>query len=282
MFNSICLFVLINVSLMSPALAQDHKQGNLFIIGGGKRPVPMMENMFRIAKLSAGDYIVVLPMASTEPDSAFINFKKSVEHISSIPVISFTSEKGKKFQQARLDSIANARLIFIPGGDQVRFMEAVFESGSYDAINACFRNGNCIAGTSAGAAVMSEYMITGKELLGDTSYDATYRKLWKKNVNIAKGLGLLRYTIIDQHFIVRSRFNRLISALALYPKFTCIGIDEGTAVHIHGNIVNVYGESQVVVMSDPKFHGAENTKLITIEDMRFSIYAAGTRFKIKE
>ncbi len=73
---------------------------------------------------------------------------------------------------------------------------------------------------------MSQRMITGQQLLGDTSYAATFKKLWSGNIEFGEGLGLITSAILDQHFIVRSRYNRLLSAIAAYPRLYGIGIDE--------------------------------------------------------
>ncbi len=58
-------------------------------------------------------------------------------------------------------------------------MNIVLHTPVYDAIHTAYANGITIAGTSAGAAVMSEKMITGKELT-DTSYNATFKKNHQK------------------------------------------------------------------------------------------------------
>jgi cyanophycinase len=63
---------------------------------------------------------------------------------------------------------------------------------------------------------MGEQMVTGKELT-DTAYNATFKKIHQKNIDIAQGLGLLNNAVIDQYFIVRSRYNRLLSAIASFP-----------------------------------------------------------------
>lgn len=94
---------------------------------------------------------------------------------------------------------------------------------------------------------MSEQMITEKELT-DTAYNATFKKNHQKNIDIAQRLGVLNNVVIDQHFIVRSRYNRLLSALANFPSFACIGIDEATAIIVQGNRITVTGESQLVLI----------------------------------
>jgi cyanophycinase len=256
-------------------------QGNLFIIGGGKRPPSLMKAMIEIAGLSPADYIAVLPMASAETDTSFYYFAESLKGVTNVPILNFNADSTKLASPARLDSLRHARLIFITGGDQSRFMQIVFKNGMYRAIREAFQSGSCIAGTSAGAAVMSEQMITGAELLGDTSYDATYKKLWAKNMQTSRGLGLLEKTIVDQHFIVRSRYNRLLSALASFPTYTCIGVDESTAINVHGRQVKVYGNGQVVVMSNPRGLALKNQHHITMTGMRLIIYAEPEKFTQK-
>ncbi len=44
---------------------------NLFIIGGGDRSPQLIETLIATAHLSAKDYIVVLPMAASEPDPSY-------------------------------------------------------------------------------------------------------------------------------------------------------------------------------------------------------------------
>jgi cyanophycinase len=151
----------------------------------------------------------------------------------------------------------------------------------YKAIHTAYANGAMIAGTSAGAAVMSRYMITGNELT-DTTYRSTFRKVVYNNIEIKEGLGLLTTTIIDQHFIVRSRYNRLLSALARYPSYSCIGIDEATAIIVQGNKIKVAGESQVVVIQNPQQLKMTSTGLIKLKDIQFSIYTNGDEFFINQ
>ena len=127
---------------------------------------------------------------------------------------------------------------------------------------------------------MSKYMLTGRELVGDTTLRTTFRKVRDKNIEIKTGLGLLSNVIVDQHFIVRSRYSRLLSAIAKYPDFTCIGIDEATAIVVTRNQVKVVGESQVVVIKQPEKLEVTDKGLIKLNDIRFSIYTSGDSFLI--
>jgi cyanophycinase len=276
------LLIVCLLSSSSPLHAQQGTtmpRGKLFIIGGGDRPPSLMKALVAAAALKQDDYVVVLPMSSASPDTGYYYFKADLEQVCTNTIVNFNFTSEKVNDKNWLDSLIKAKLIFITGGDQDRFMRSVLNTPVYNAIHTAYQNGATIAGTSAGAAVMSEHMITGNELT-DTTYRATFRKVVNGNIEIKPGLGLLSTAVIDQHFIVRSRYNRLLSALAKFPHLTCIGIDEETAIIVQGNNVEVAGERQVVVMSKPEQLAITAGGLIKLREMQFSIYTNGDRFKI--
>lgn len=254
-------------------------KGKLFIIGGGDRPPSLMNALVAASSLKKGDYVVVLPMSGENPDTSYYYFKADLEPVCKNPILNFNFTREKVNDKSWLDSLIKAKLIFITGGDQDRFMNIVLNTPVCTAIHTAYRNGATIAGTSAGAAVMSQHMITGNQIT-DTIYKATFPKLVGNNIEIKPGLGLLTAAVIDQHFIVRSRYNRLLSALAKFPALTCIGIDEETAIIIRGNNVEVAGEGQVIVIQKPEQLKITDRGLIKLKDMQFSIYTKGDRFKI--
>jgi cyanophycinase len=128
--------------------------------------------------------------------------------------------------------------------------------------------------------MMTHYMITGNQLLGDTTYEPTFPKLWNNNIEISEGLSLLDSAIIDMHFVARSRYNRLFTAIAKYPTLPCIGIDEGTAIIVHGNNVKVVGASQVMVFSHPQNLRVTKEGFIKFDDIKMSVYTEGDSFEI--
>lgn len=252
-------------------------RGKLFIIGGGDRPPSLMQALAKAAALKENDFAVVLPMSGAAPDTSFYYFKEDWKPVSDKAIYNFNFTPGKTNNKHWLDSLKKAKLIFITGGDQDRFMKVVLNTPVYDAIHEAYKNGATIAGTSAGAAVMSKYMITGNQLT-DTVYKPTFRKLIAENIEFKTGLALISNAIIDQHFVVRSRYNRLLSALAAYPSLACIGIDEETAIIMEGNKVSVAGTGQVIVMKQPEGLLVTTDKLVKFKDVQFSIYTQGDVF----
>jgi len=245
----------------------------------------MLQDMVAGAGLTAGDYIAILPMAS-EDDSAYYFAAKQFIGIAPCKAVAIViGPQTARLRPTLLDSLRKAKLIYLCGGDQNRLMDSIgtrTDAPVRLAIKDAYQKGATIAGTSAGAAVMSHIMLTGDETY-EPEYESTYARVWKGNARYAQGLGLLDSTIIiDQHFIVRSRYNRLFSALLEHPAHTCIGIDEATALVVHGDSATVVGESQIVVMRRPIGIVLQDTVHWKLEDLHLSLFPAGTRFPLIE
>ena len=144
---------------------------------------------------------------------------------------------------AAVKAVETADLIWMPGGDQNRLMKVLSPTGVPAAIQKRFRGGAVVGGTSAGEAVLSQVMITGQAELDRIHRGAT---------QTAEGLALWPRAIVDQHFVKRQRFNRLLSAVLDRPELVGVGIDESTAAIVHGNKVEVAGSGQVLVIDARK------------------------------
>jgi cyanophycinase len=254
-------------------------KGALCIIGGGQAPPEILEAMIAQSAVTAGDYIAVLPMCSSEPDSAFIYFCHDIQTVSDIKCVNLNFKEEDIINFPKIDSLKNAKFIFITGGDQNKFMTLVKDTPLHDAIKEAYKNGALIGGTSAGAAVMSKVMITGNENFSP-EYSSTFDKVWKGNGIYADGLGLIDNAIIDQHFIARSRYNRLLSALCDYNGSTGIGIDEETAILVSGRTARVIGNSQVVVFDALDSCGVY-FKHDKIRNLNMNMYTTGDEFQLK-
>jgi cyanophycinase len=268
-------------SLLAFAQQGAAAKGSLFIIGGGDKSPELIQELIKTADMKSKDYVVVLPMSSGFPERSFEAIQQELSVATRNHIACFNFDASKVNDQKWLDSLTGARLIYITGGDQNRFMKVVLNTPVYKAIHQAYQNGATVAGTSAGAAVMSKYMITGEQLLGDTAYKATFDQLRFGNVEFQEGLGLLDSVIIDQHFVKRSRYNRLISALAAHPGFDCIGIDEGTAIIVKQKKIRVAGESQVLRIANPLKLKVTKSQHLKMEGLQFSLYTAGDTFYTK-
>jgi len=258
---------------------EDHPEGSLFIIGGGSRPAEMVERMIDEAGIWDEGYVAILPMSSSVPDSAIIWASEQFLEQGITNIAGFNFLPGTEPPAEWVDSVRHAPLIYISGGDQSRFMDIVHGGPVMEAIHEAYANGAVVAGTSAGAAVMSEKMITGDELR-HPEYRATFPVIEAENLDLAEGLGLLTTAIIDQHFVWRSRHNRLLTSVLEYPELPGIGIDESTAILVKGNEAEVVGVSQVLVFRNPEASRTQYEHKMGGRNLQLDIFLPGERFKI--
>jgi len=254
-------------------------RGYLFIMGGGDRPRPMVRSLIELSGVDSTGYLAVLPMSSSVPDTSAWYAEKQFRELGLNRLHTFNIQQREQMTPSVLDSIRRATLIYISGGSQNRFMNIVRDTPLEDAIQQAYRQGSTIAGTSAGAAVMSEMMITGDERK-HPEYTGNFRTIEANNIIIEKGLGLIPQAIVDQHFVRRMRMNRLVSACLEHPGKVGIGIDEATALWVDGNQARVYGRGQVVVLRNAN-------REVTIREgllggkLSMNIYLPGQHFHVE-
>lgn len=255
-------------------------KGKLFIIGGGSRSDALKDIMISESSLASGGYAIVLPMSSSNQDTAaYYGILQFSER--DYPASAFTFGAGDQVTPARLDSLRNAALIYIPGGVQSRFMDVINKHPEIErAVRDAYQNGALVAGTSAGAAIMSKIMITGDQKKYP-EYTPTYYHLEKDNMITEEGMGLLTGAIIDQHFVKRGRNNRLLTAVMEYPDHIGIGIDESTAIVVDGNKIKVVGESQVLVYKNNSGRAITKEGKLGARNISLDIYLPGETFTLR-
>jgi cyanophycinase len=254
--------------------------GKLFIIGGGNRTDAMMNELIDLAGIRNEGYAYILPMSSSVPDSSIIWTKEDLTATGVKRISGFNFLPGVAPPDDKLDSLRNAKLIFISGGDQARFMAVVKNSPIMEAIQQAYKNGSVIAGTSAGAAVMSKSMITGNQIKHPDA-ETGFITIEADNVETKEGLGFLTDVIIDQHFIKRQRLNRLVAVSVENPEQLCVGIDESTAIIVDGDYATVTGISQVIVIKNTGKVKIIKEGLLGTEGLQLSVYLPGQKFKIR-
>ena len=106
-----CLLLIFSLDVVAQKPA-----GSLFIIGGGDRTSEIMQQLMKTAQLNENDYVVVLPMSSIEPDSAYLYFKDDIEKLCRNVIANLNFTRENVDNKKMLDSLENAKLIFITGG----------------------------------------------------------------------------------------------------------------------------------------------------------------------
>ena len=243
-------------------------QGPLVVVGGGST-VP--EITAKALELGGGKnaIVAVLPQSSAEPDAGDASVKMwQAAGAAEAAKVAFDN------REAAAAFLKRATLIWMPGGDQNRFMKAIEGTGLDQIIRDRHKAGAAVGGTSAGAAVLAEYMFTGDADLKSVTAGATVT---------ARGLALWPGALIDQHFLKRQRDNRLISAVFDRPHLIGVGIDESTAVIVRGTTLEVIGRSSVVVIDarGAKVNATEPGQLVSGTGLNLSVLRAGQSLSLE-
>lgn len=209
--------------------------GNLIIIGGAEDKKGDKEILKRVAKYidPEKEKLIIATIATQYPEKSYQNYKNvfsnlGIKNIDKLDI----STREDAFNKEKLKLINEANLLFFTGGDQLRITSMIGGSPVYNAIKEFCASGGLIAGTSAGASVMSDTMIVQGE--DDESPH-------KCTLKMSPGLGLVNNIIIDQHFAQRGRIGRLLTAIAQNPEVLGVGIDEDTAI-----VVSDKGTAEVI------------------------------------
>ncbi len=256
-------------------------RGSLLLIGGSEDKDGHREILKRYSELVSekNSYLVILTSATTEPESVGLDYQHIFKDlgIDSVKVLNIDNrEKASNKENCKL--IENASGIFFTGGDQLRITSIFGGSRISESLKKVYEAGAIVAGTSAGASVVSDIMIVGGH--GDDSPQLD-------SVNLASGLGLLEEVIIDQHFAQRGRINRLMMAIAYNPYILGIGIDEDTAIEISPDGFFVVRGSNTVTVVDGRsitysnISEIKNKQPLALLDVKVHILPANYKYSLR-
>jgi cyanophycinase len=267
-----CALVLLSLSTTAsiPPSQGDggRPKGSLVIVGGGARPEAMMRRFVELAGGPGRARIAVVPMASSEPQATGEEVAAELDSLGarSFVFLVDSTQADAAGTASRLDSATG---IWFTGGDQAYITAALGGTASLRVMQRRYRDGAAVGGTSAGAAIMSDSMITGNQTPpGDTTgyYGDEFPTISRSRIQVVPGLGFLPGAIVDQHFIRRERHNRLMSAVLERPSLLGVGIDESTALEVGPDgRWRVLGESEVVV------YDARQARIPRLRDVRLAV-----------
>ncbi len=199
-------------------------EGNLIIIGGAEDKLGDKKILKEVAKYidkETGN-MVIATVATEYPEETYKKYYEIFKNIGikNINKLDIATRKDA-FDISNINLVEECDLLFFTGGDQLRITSILGGTDISKAIRDIVNKGKVIAGTSAGASVMSDTMIVKGE------DDESPRKC---TLNMSPGLALVKNIIIDQHFAQRGRIGRLLTAIAQNPEVLGMGIDEDTAI----------------------------------------------------
>ena len=210
--------------------------GGLLLMGGGDHDIDAMR--WFIAKAGHG-HIVIL--RASQHGEASTEFYRELGGVLSAETF-VTHRRSASYDKHLLEALRKADGVFIAGGDQARYVRRWRGTPIAEALDAHVRAGKPLAGTSAGLAMLGEYVygcmdghsLTSPEGLADP---------YGKGTTIETGflhLALLKGVITDSHFTERARLGRLFAFIAKAqasrpadaPPLIGVGVDEGASLAV--------------------------------------------------
>jgi beta-aspartyl-peptidase (threonine type) len=225
-------YVLGDVAAKTPGRVQP----GLLLMGGGDRN---FDALHWFMKRAGNGHIVVL--RASQAGEIGEEFYKDVGGIVSVETFVFKDREAAT-DAAMLRSLKRADGIFIGGGDQSRYVRYWRGTPVAAALDAHVRAGKPLGGTSAGLAMLGEYLYGSMDGGSQISPRALADPLGPENTIEADFLHLekLEGVVTDTHFSERNRLGRLIAfvakaeSIAGHPLFG-LGVDEDAAVAVDGD-----------------------------------------------
>lgn len=230
--------------------------GRLVIVGGALSDENRAVYEAILDGRSGEGPLCVIPSASGVPQESMDEYVEVFDAFggpgTATGVLLTVDAPSRANDQSVVEALEGCSGFFFTGGSQSRIMDVFLQDGEATGAQAAlftrFRAGAVVSGSSAGAAIMSDPMIGGGNsqgaLTGGIRVDSEGEGVW-----LTPGLGFLQLGLVDQHFLARGRWARLMVAI-LWGDASPVGfgIDENTALVVEDGWAEVVGESGVVLM----------------------------------
>jgi cyanophycinase len=258
------------------------RPGLLMAIGGAEDKVRERIVLRRFVEACGGPHatIVVLATASELPETGeryadlFYGMHAQTIEVLRIRTRADALEVGPEVH----DLLEYATGFFMTGGSQIRISSALGGTALAATLRRRHAEGMVVAGTSAGAAVLSRHMISMGESGGTPK---------RRLVQMAQGLGFTPDLVIDQHFRRRDRMGRLITALSYNPEPLGVGVDEDTAAVVDADgVLTVLGSGAVTVVDGSALrftdsHAVTRGRPVAMLGLKVDFLTSGCRYDVK-
>jgi cyanophycinase len=276
LFAALICYALLSESVSSQdtkteALTSGPASGSLLIAGGGRLSDKIIK---RFIDLAGGDeaMIVLVPTAGgadSYPDS-ICNFLRSAG--AGNIMILHTDNRDTANSVYFTKSLEKATGVWFGGGRQWHLVDSYKGTLAEKRFRDVLDRGGVIGGSSAGATIQGSFLVRGDTknnqiMMGDHQ----------------EGFGYISNIAIDQHVLARNRQFDIFGILREKPGLLGIGIDEGTAVVVRRDTMEVIGASYVLIY-DGSFWSREGSdlKILPERDHLFYTLRSGDRYNLHE
>jgi len=257
----------------------ERRAGALVIIGGAEDREDEAEVLREFVRLAGGarSRLAIISVASDAPQEVAGIYETTFRRLGARQASALdVRSRAEANDDDAVAAIEAATGVFFTGGNQLRITRLLGGTRLDTALHRRHEEGLVVAGTSAGAAMMSSVMIVGS---------APTMTLRAGVVELGSGLGFLPGVLIDQHFEQRGRLRRLLAAIAQHPHELGLGIDEDTAVVVDGHAFEVFGSGSATVvdaggLTYTNLGEVERHELLAVCGVRIHVLPAGYRFDL--
>jgi cyanophycinase len=282
--------LLLCCSVACAALAQGDSARGIAIPIGGALKADNAEVWSRIVELAGGRnaHFVVLATASEDPAKSAAAIVKSLNRYGAraefLPVS--TRSKGESSHRGTDDAALIAKVkkssgVYFAGGAQERIVDTFLEAdGSptpmLKAIRDLFQRGGVVAGSSAGAAIMSSTMFR------DPPDNLTVLKQGlKAGKDIDRGLGFVGSDLfVDQHFLRRGRLGRMLPLMRQTGYRLGLGVEENSAAIVRGGQVEIIGAQGALLVDLSDATSDSSIDAFNLRGARISLLGSGDRIDL--
>jgi cyanophycinase len=243
----------------------------------------------RLVELAGGpgSRFVVFATASGNPERSaswvIENLRRRgavAEHIPVAPRIEGIDLAREVANPQWIDKVRAARGVYFSGGWQERIVDTLAPGGQstplLEAIRDVYRSGGVVAGSSAGAAIMSATMIRDAE-----DVMSVLKGTIREGKEIGPGLGFVGEGLItDQHFLRRGRIGRLLPVMVKTGYVRGLGVEENTAAIVRGDAVEVVGAGGALYVDLEDAKSDEAAGAFRLRGARLSYLDRGDRLDL--
>lgn len=217
-------------------------RGAVIAAGGGKLDQRIFEEFVRLAGGPAAR-IVLIPTAGAQLGSH--DGWTAIEQLTKAGVdrveVLHTRSRSVAELEAFASPLKSATGVWLSGGKQWRLMDVYLGTETHRELHRVLARGGVIGGNSAGASALASFLLRGGE---DNQEVVTADR--------DEGFGFLRSVAIDQHLLARGRENEMFGVLRERPDLLGIGLDEGAALVVTGDLARVIlGRVAIYDVTDP-------------------------------
>ncbi len=231
-------FPALPAALFAEPSVKGPEHGSLVIVGGGKVGTDILTRMFDLA---GGRHapLVVIPTANGADDfpADWSGLKMFKDFGADNITVLHTKDRRVADSAEFVRPLTTAKIVWFVGGRQWRLVDSYAHTRTQREVEHVLERGGVVAGSSAGASILSSYMVRGARENNYVMMAPGYEE----------GFGLIKGVAIDQHMLTRNRQDDLEEVVAQHPDVLGIGLDESTAIIVRGQEFEVVGASKIAI-----------------------------------